>query len=314
MEGQVGGVAGEAEKVLDDPGDAVGLGLDLLQDLGEVDVGHLLLQHLDVAGDARQGRIDLVGHARRKQPDGGQLLRGDQLLLQMDFIRDVLEDEDGAVGIEAVVEERRLGHVEDALVAGRHGQGDLAQEAEFPAAVPGIEDGVVFRPHDPLQALADDGVLLLGEVPFQDPVPADDAAVAIEHGDAHGQALDDVLAVVLEPLHLGRTDGGLFVERSVLHGQSHGRSDGAQKLPVLAGQEGHIRFFAHGQAADQLALDLEGQEVLEAVAGEVLELLLQVAQVGHGEERQGFEAADDLQDLGVQGEAARQGADDGGRG
>ena len=171
MEGQVGGVAGEAEKVLDDPGDAVGLGLDLLQDLGEVDVGHLLLQHLDVAGDARQGRVDLVGHARRKQPDGGTLTYGEfylfyQLLLQMDFIRDVLEDEDGAVGIEAVVEERRLGHVEDALVAGRHGQGDLAQEAEFPAAVPGIEDGVVFRPHDPLQALADDGVLLLGEVPF----------------------------------------------------------------------------------------------------------------------------------------------------
>ena len=36
VEGQVGGIAGEVEEVLDDPRDAFGLGFDLLQDLGEM--------------------------------------------------------------------------------------------------------------------------------------------------------------------------------------------------------------------------------------------------------------------------------------
>ena len=109
------GAAGEGQEVLDDPGDPVGLGLDLLQDLGVVGVGELLLEHLDVAGDARQGRVDLVGDAGREQADRGQLLRGQQLLLEVDLVGDVLEDDDRPVGLEGVVEEGRPGDVEDLL-------------------------------------------------------------------------------------------------------------------------------------------------------------------------------------------------------
>ena len=112
------GAAGEGQEVLDDAGDPVGLGLDLLQDLGVVRVGELLLEHLDVAGDARQGRVDLVGDAGREQPDRGQLLRGQQLLLEPDLLGDVLEDDDRPVGLEGVVEQRGAGDVEDLLPPG----------------------------------------------------------------------------------------------------------------------------------------------------------------------------------------------------
>ena len=181
---EVGGVPGEVEQVLDDPGDPVGLGLDLLQDLGEVGVGELLLEHLDVARDAGQRGVDLVGHARREEPDRGQLLRGQELLLEADLLGDVLEDDDRPVGIQAVVEERRLGDVEDPLRPAGQLQRDLAQEAEVLLGV-GREDGrEVLRPRGRPRALAEDAPPSSGRTALEDPVPADDGPRLVEDGDA----------------------------------------------------------------------------------------------------------------------------------
>ena len=113
MKGEVRGVPGEIQEVLDDPRDAFGLGFDFFQDLGEVDVRHFFLEHLDVARDPGEGGVDLVGHAGREEPDRGQLFRCHELLLEVDLVGDVLEDDDRPVGIQPVVEERRLGDVED---------------------------------------------------------------------------------------------------------------------------------------------------------------------------------------------------------
>ena len=60
----------------------------------------------------------------------------------------------------------------------------------------------VSGPRTSQQGLAEDLGLLPAEGLLEDAVPADDPAVLVEDGDADGQALDDVLAVVLEPLEL----------------------------------------------------------------------------------------------------------------
>ncbi len=83
--------------------------------------------------------------------------------------------------------------------------------------------------------------LLQAEGALQDPVPADDPAVLVEDRDAHRQALDDVLAVILEPLELQRPEPRLVVERGVLDGQRDRRRDRRQQLPVLAVQDTSCR-------------------------------------------------------------------------
>jgi hypothetical protein len=185
--------------------------VSIFQDLGEMDVGDLLLEYLDVARDARQRRVDLVGHSGREQPDGGQLLGGDKLLLEVDLVRDVLEDDDRAVRIEAIVQEGSLGDVEDPPVARGQVEGDLAHEMKILLGVGRVDGGEILGPQDPEQGLAEDVLLFLGERLFEDPVPADDPAFLIEDGHPDGQALDDILAVVLQPLELLGAEAGLII-------------------------------------------------------------------------------------------------------
>jgi len=56
-------------------------------------------------------------------------------LLEADLVGDVLEDDDRAVGLQGVVEERRPGDVEDLLAAAGRLQGDLAEEPEIRRAL-----------------------------------------------------------------------------------------------------------------------------------------------------------------------------------
>ena len=92
----------------------------------------------------------------------------------------------------------------------------------------------------------------------------------VDDGHADGQALDDVLAVVLEPLHLQGPDALPAVEIGVLQGQGRRAGDRRQQLPVLPGKVRSVRFLAHDQAADDLVLDLERQDVEEAEARQPL--------------------------------------------
>src|SRR3970040_1025675 len=98
--------AGEAEQVIDDLRSAEGLLDDLFNQLQPRVVAiHLLGQHLDVVGNHRQRGIDLVGHARSQQADGGQLFRLHQLLLEADALGDVIQDDQEAFHLAGLVGE-----------------------------------------------------------------------------------------------------------------------------------------------------------------------------------------------------------------
>ena len=68
--------AREVEQAIDDLRGAEGLLRDLFEHRGEpLIVAHVLGQHLRVAGDDGQRRVDLVRDAGGQQADGGELLR-----------------------------------------------------------------------------------------------------------------------------------------------------------------------------------------------------------------------------------------------
>ena len=95
---RIGGVGTrQREQAVDDARGAERLLLDLLEQLGAriARVG-LLEQHLRVARDAGERRVDLVRDARGEQAERGHLLGDAQLLFELRALGDVLEDDDGA--------------------------------------------------------------------------------------------------------------------------------------------------------------------------------------------------------------------------
>ena len=89
----------QVEQAVDDAGGAERLLLDLLEQrrarIGRIGV---LEQHLRVARNAGQRRVDLVRDAGGEQAERRHLLRDAQLLFHLRALGDVFEDDDGARG------------------------------------------------------------------------------------------------------------------------------------------------------------------------------------------------------------------------
>ena len=84
----------QREQTVDDLGRPERLPFDLLEKLRpRIRRVGLFEQHLGIARNARQGRVHLVRHAGREQPDRGHLLRDLQLLLEPHPFGDVLDEE-----------------------------------------------------------------------------------------------------------------------------------------------------------------------------------------------------------------------------
>ena len=87
--------AREIQQVVDDFTGAEGLLHDLFdQRLPRIARRQLLGQHLNVAGNHCQRRIDLVRHAGCQQAQGGELLRLQELALQVRALGDVVEQDE----------------------------------------------------------------------------------------------------------------------------------------------------------------------------------------------------------------------------
>ncbi len=107
--------AREVEQAVDDLGGAEGLLRDLFEDGGEAFVvAHVLGQHLGVAGDDGERRVDLVRDASGEQADGGELFRLGELCLELDAVGDVVDQDDAAHGDEVSGDQRGDGDVGDA--------------------------------------------------------------------------------------------------------------------------------------------------------------------------------------------------------
>ena len=88
-------VARELEQVVDDARGAEGLALDLLQDLvARIALGGVREQHLGVARDAGDRRVDLVGDAGRQHAEGRQAVLLLERVLHRHPLGDVVDDED----------------------------------------------------------------------------------------------------------------------------------------------------------------------------------------------------------------------------
>ncbi len=107
--------AREVEQAVDDLRRAEGLLRDLFEHGSQpLVVAHVLGQHLGVAGDDGQRRVDLVRDAGCQQADRGELLRLRELRLQLDAVGDVVDEDDAADGDEVARDQRSDGDVGDA--------------------------------------------------------------------------------------------------------------------------------------------------------------------------------------------------------
>ena len=87
----------------------------------------LLGQHLGVAGDDGERRVDLVRDAGGEQADGGELFGLRELGFQLDAVGDVVDQDDAADDVEVAREQRRDGDVGDAGLAGGQGEAELVE-------------------------------------------------------------------------------------------------------------------------------------------------------------------------------------------
>src|SRR6185312_2218199 len=106
--------AREVEQAVDNLRGAEGLLRDLVEDGLQASVrgficaqlfAELLAQHLGVAGDDGERRVDLVRNSSGKQTYGRELLGLRELRLHIDAVGDVVDDHDAADGLELTVEQ-----------------------------------------------------------------------------------------------------------------------------------------------------------------------------------------------------------------
>ena len=127
--------AGEVEQAVDDLGGAEGLLGDLFEHGREaLVVAHVLGEHLGVAGDDGERRVDLVRDAGGEQADGRELLGLGELGFELDAVGDVVDQDDAADGDEVAGDQRRDGDVGGADFAGGERRGGTCRGCGCPAS------------------------------------------------------------------------------------------------------------------------------------------------------------------------------------
>ena len=135
-----GGGAREVQQVVDDLRGAEALAGDLLQQGGLFFIAlELLGEHLRVAGDDGQRRVDFMRHARGHEADGRQFFGLRELGFELHAVSDVVEDDETADDVEAPRDQRRDGDVGDAIVTGTRLHAELVEVVDAGAGARAIE-------------------------------------------------------------------------------------------------------------------------------------------------------------------------------
>ncbi len=116
---------------------------------------HMLGQHLRVAGDDGQRRVDLVRDAGGEQADGGELLGLRELRLELHAVRDVVDQDDAADGDEVAREQRSDGDVGGAQLAGRQCEAELVERMRALLVAHAVESCDEVRREDGGELLAE---------------------------------------------------------------------------------------------------------------------------------------------------------------
>ena len=273
--GAFGGVrgvrAGQVQQPVDDAGGAEGLLFDLLEHRGaRVRRVRPFEQHLGVAGDAGQRRVDLVGDTRGQQAERRHLLGDAQLLFELGAFGDVLDDHDGAGGRRAGADrlQRNGRDVDEPVgVAGAMPRGERHPERRRPLRVIAAlraehaDHGRVEQPIDglPHRLGAGGAVQLLERL-----VPPDDPVVQPEHHHPVVERLEDVLVERAQAIQFGRLEVQLTIEPAVLDGDGDLTGDRRDQVEVLGGQRLAALAAAEQQRRHGRALRDAGHEVVDA--------------------------------------------------
>src|SRR5579884_197248 len=205
-----------------------------------------------------------MGHARRQQADGAQLLRLLQLLLKLDAVGYIIENHQPADTIKVLRHQRRDGDIQYA-VFGRLGRRFGQRLGPQPVFVDVVNAGLLADAHKLLDQI-------VGEQSAQRPphglvarnavhqlelrVPALDPVFQVHGQDSDVNRLDDVFAEILQSLVLIHLLLERLVQPRVFDGNAQITDHRLEKLQILASQklvvvrssqpkEGH-RFPARG--------------------------------------------------------------------
>src|SRR5262245_51568587 len=113
----------------------------------------LLGEHLRVAGDHGQRRVDLMRHAGGEQADGRELLRLAQLRFEVDTLGDVVDDDQAPDHAELASNQWSDGDVSDTRIAGACRQPELVKVVNVRILADAIELFHEGRREDLAQAL-----------------------------------------------------------------------------------------------------------------------------------------------------------------
>ena len=248
------GLAGEQQHALDDLAAALAAGRDLLDLDADVGIEALALeQQLAVADDAAERVVDLVGDAGGQQPDRGELLGLEDLVLERAAMAQIEADQHGADDQPWIVRRVCTGPVtkETALEVqgdrGAVGIEDAHLAHELPRAMQGLpqlvprggalQAGDVDAEPAPTGLLGADAQQLLTGA-----VPGDDSSVGVERVEQNGGLIEDHRLVAGERL-------GLEHQQTVREAERELRGEGRQQAVGLGVDAGRLRG-AQQQVAD----------------------------------------------------------------
>ena len=273
----------QVEQPVDDARGAEGLLLDLLeQRRPRIRRIGVLEQHLRVARDAGERRVDLVRHAGGEQAQRGHLFRDAQLLFHLRALGDVFEDHDRAAeGALArgrrpslqrhggQVDEQRLAVLRLPRAADRHAEGGVAVGILLANRAQQLED---VRIEQAIDGLAEHRRARHPVEAFERGVPADHVVARPDHQQPVIERLEDVFVERVEAIQLRRLEMQLAIEAAVFDRGRGLRGDGGDKRGVFGAERLAAGPPAERQHGDRGILRDAGHEVIDAVVAPELDL------------------------------------------
>ena len=247
------GGAREVEQTVDNLRGPEGLLRDLFEDRRELWVAaQLLREHLCVAGDDREWRVDFVRHAGGKQPDRRELLGLSELSLQLDAVGDVVDQDDASDDIETTRQQRGDRDVGDSGLTGGKSEAKFVQVVR-PAcrlvAADGFKASHEVRRQNRSQRLAQSLLARAGEEHFHLRIPAFDATFQIDGKDADVDRFNDVLVEILQLLEFVDLRFKSTVKLRVLDRDTDISGERFENLHVFGGEE--VAIVGAAQADDR---------------------------------------------------------------